>query len=68
MEYSIEIKSVRVNVKKMEMVISGENAGSATDEGRFPCDVRRNVVGSNFILYQFCSCCVHKDIVVLQVD
>ena len=41
------------------MVISFENAGKVTMEGKFPCVVCRKVVGINSILCQFCKCWVH---------
>ena len=42
LEWNIEVKMVRVNVKKMKMIINGENAENATGDGKFPRDVCRN--------------------------
>ena len=42
------------------MLISSENAAKVTGEGKFPCAVCKNRVGSNSILCQFCRCWVHK--------
>ena len=41
-------------------MISGENGGKITVEGKFPGVVCRKGVGSNSILCQFCRCWVHK--------
>ena len=39
---------------------SDENAEKVTEEGKFPCTVYRKGVSSYSILWQFCSCWVHK--------
>lgn len=43
-------KGLRVNVKKMNMKISSENAGKVTEEGKFHCPVCRKGLSSNSIL------------------
>ena len=53
-------KRLQVNVKKTKMMISNENAGKVTIEGKFSYSVCRKDVGSNSILCQFCKCLVHK--------
>ena len=49
---ALESKWLRVNVKKTKM-ISSENSGKVTIEGKFPCAVFRKGVGS-------LQCCGHK--------
>ena len=39
-------------------MISSENAGKVTKEGKFPCAVCRKGVDSSFIPCQFCRCWV----------
>ena len=56
---TLNSQELRVNVKKTKM-ISRENAGKVTTEGKFPCAFCRKRVGSNSILCQFCSCLLHK--------
>ena len=41
-------------------MISSENAGKVTEQGKFRCDVLRKNVGSNPIFCQFSRCWVHK--------
>ena len=42
------------------MIISSENAGKVTTQGKFPCAVCRKGLGSNSILSTFCRCWLHK--------
>ena len=51
---------MRVNVKKTKTMISSENTGKVTIEGKFPCAVCRKGVGSNSIPCQFCRNWVQK--------
>ena len=47
----------RVNVKKTNMMISSENFGKVTIEGRFSCAV---CTKGNSILCKFCESCMHN--------
>ena len=42
------------------MMISNEKAGKVRKEGNITCAICRKGVDSNFTLYQFCKCWVHK--------
>ena len=55
-----EKKGLRVNIGKTKVVICGNNLGTLTDSGNFPCGVCRKGVGSNSIYCEGCSCWVHK--------
>ena len=47
---ALELKRLRVNVKKIKMMISSGNPGKFTVEGKFPCAVYIKGLGSNSIL------------------
>ena len=51
---------LRVNVKKTKTMISSENAGKVTTEGKFPCAFCREGVYITSMLCQFYRCQVHK--------
>ena len=53
---TLESKDWGINVRKIKILISGENAAKLTGEGKFPCAICNNSVVSNFILCQFCRC------------
>ena len=48
---ALELKKVRVNVKKTKMMISSKNVGKVTIEGTFPCAACRKSVGRKSILF-----------------
>ena len=56
---ALESKGLRVNAKKTKMMISCENAGKVTVEGKFLCVFCRKGLGSNSILCQSCRCWVN---------
>ena len=47
----LESKGLRVNMSKTKILFSGQNLGSLRDEGKYPCGVCREGVGSNSIFY-----------------
>ena len=53
-------KGLEGNIMKTKMIISSENGGKVTIEGRCLCAVCRKGVGSNSFFCQFCRCWVHK--------
>ena len=56
----LESKELRVNVKKRKTIISGENAGKVTGEGKLPCAACRKCIGSTSIVYNCRRCWLHK--------
>ena len=56
----LEKKGLRVNIGKTKVMICGNNLGTLTDSGNFPCGVCRKGVGSNSIYCEGCSYWVHK--------
>ena len=46
----LESKVLRADVKKTKTIISSENAGKVTADGKFPCAVCRKGVGRKSIL------------------
>ena len=52
---ALDSQGLKVHVKKTRM-ISSENVGKVTIEGKFPSAFCRKDVGSNSILGQFWSC------------
>ena len=54
-------KGLRLNVKKMKMITSSENAGKVIVEGKFSCVAHRKGVDSNSTFpHQFCRYWVHR--------
>lgn len=45
------VKRFRLNAKETEIMISSEEVGKASKEGKIPCVVCRNISGSSLILY-----------------
>ena len=64
---ALKSKRLSVNVKRTK-IISSENVGKATEEGKFPCAVSRKGEDSNSILYQFCRCWLHKGCSRIRVN
>ena len=58
----LEKKGLRVNIGKTweVMIFCGNNLGTLTDSGNFPCGVCRKGVGNNSIYCEGCSYWVHK--------
>lgn len=65
LERNIGDKRVESKCQKDKMMISSENVGKVTIEGKFPSAFCRKDVGSNSILGQFWSCWLP---VVLKVN
>ena len=57
---ALKSNRLRVNVKKMKMMISSENVGKVTEEGTFPCPIFRKGLGSNSIFCYLSRCWVRK--------
>ena len=47
---ALKPKGLRVNTKNMNIMISSENAGKVTEEGKFHCPVCRKGLSNNSIL------------------
>ena len=57
---ALESEGLRANIKKIKMMISNENVGKITIEGKFPCIICRKRVSSNSIFCQLCRWWMHK--------
>ena len=74
---ALESMGFQVNIKKTKIMISSENAGKVTVEGKFPYAFSRKDVGSNTVLSNsitylltasFAGVGFIRDVVVLEVS